>query len=104
MAINSSILPASALLTSFKVINFALTLANTEYQVDIPIGAKKYTLKARDGTLLKIADSAGLSGTVYFSLPPYCDYNVDSLIGADILSLFVQSTNPNQVLEIKYWI
>ena len=102
-SIGSSVLPASSSLTLPVVLNIPILLANTEYPVVIPAGAKQYTLKARGQTLLKIATSVGLSGTTYFSLPPFTDYSIDNLIGSSTITLYVQSLNPSQVIEIKYW-
>jgi len=102
-SISSSLLPASALLTSPVVMNVSVTLANTEYTVTIPASARRFRLQARAQTTLKISDAVGQSGTTYFTLHPYNTYGVDSIKGSSTINLYVQSTRPNQVIEVEYW-
>lgn len=103
-SIGSSVLPASALLTAPLVLNYPIALANTEYTVSIPIGAKHFCLQARAGTTLQISDTVGDSNTNFFTLRPYVPYNVDSLIGGAIINLYIRSSKPSQVIEIVYWV
>lgn len=103
-SIGSSVLPASALLSEPLVLNYPMALANTEYTVTIPIGAKHFCLQARGATTLQVSDTSGASGTTYFTLRPYVPYNVDSLKGTGIINLYIQSTKPSQVVEVVYWI
>lgn len=98
-AIGSSVLPASSSLSNFSVIEFPLSLANTEYTVTIP-AAKSYCLQARDGTTLKIRK---VSGGDYFTLRQYVPLSVDSLTGSSTIDLIVSSSKPSQVVEVFYW-
>ena len=100
----SSLLPASALLSSPVVLNYTFALANTEYTVSIPLGAKHFCLQARGATKLQISHISGASNTTYFTLHPYASYNVDSLIGSSIIKLYIISTKPSQVIEVAYWV
>lgn len=103
-SISSSILPASALLSSPVVLNFNLTLADTEYTVAIPQSAKRFRLQARGQTTLKISEVSGQSGTTYFTVRPFCTYGIDSIKASSTINLYVQSTKPGQVLELEYWV
>ena len=103
-AIGSSILPASSSLTSPVVLNYDLILANNEYQIDIPVGTKHFCLQARGNATLQIAEISGNSNTTYFTLNAFNAYSIDSLTGSSIISLYIRSSKPNQVLEIIYWI
>lgn len=102
-SIGSSLLPASALLTSPSVINFVVTNANTEYQLDIPAGVKNFTLQNRDEGTVKIATGIGQSNTLYLTIFPGRIYNIENLTGSAIVSLYIQSTKANQTLEIFTW-
>lgn len=103
-SIGSSILPASALLTSPIVLNFTLALANTEYTITIPINAHHFSIQARGQTTLQIAETVGNSNVTYFTLHPFNSYSVDSLTGSSTINLYVRSSKAAQVLELIYWI
>lgn len=103
-AISSSISPASANAPStVKVLNVTALLANTEYLVSLPAGTKNFCMQTREGGQLKLADTAGLSGTTYFTLYPGVPYSIESVSGNSTIDLYVQSTKPNQIIEILYW-
>jgi len=104
-SVSSSILPASALLTTPKVVNYSLVAAATEYQIDIPLGAKKFSMQARGDCILKVADSSGdIASDLYFTLFPGATYNADSVKGSTVLTLYVQSSKSLQTLEVFYWV
>lgn len=104
-SIGSSVLPASALLTTPKVMNVDLPTANTEYQVTIPAGVKKFTLQNRFNGLVKIGEAAGdIAGNSYFTLFPGCAYNADSITGNGGIILYVAPAKASQVLEVWYWL
>jgi hypothetical protein len=102
-SISSSLLPASALLTAPVVMNVSVPLANTEYTVTIPADARRFSLQARGQTTLQISDQPGQSNTTYFTLRQFNTYGVDSIKGSSTINLYVQSTKPNQVIEVEYW-
>ena len=104
-SIGSSVLPvvASQLATP-SILNYPLALANTEYAVAIPLGAKKFTLQLREACYLKVAGATGdIAADLYFSVFPGGVYNIESASGAAILTLYVQPSKPSQVLELWYW-
>ena len=102
-SISSSILPASALLSQFGIANYTLTLANTEYPIVMPSGAKNFSFQTREGGLIKMASGVGLSNTTYFTLFPGQTYNIESVTGSNTITLYVQSPKPSQTLEVFYW-
>lgn len=103
-SISSSILPASLALSDYDIANYPLLLAGTEYVITFPAGVKAFTMKLRGQADLQIAKSAGLSGSTYFTLCPFTDYHIESVTGANTIIYYVQTSKPNQVIELKYWI
>jgi len=103
-SIGSSILPASALLTSPVVVNFPMPLANTEYTITIPLNAHHFCLQTRGQATLQIAEISGNSNITYFTLHPFNTYNVDSLTGSSTIDLYIRSNKPSQIVEVIYWI
>jgi hypothetical protein len=104
-AAGSSLLPASALLNTPKVVNFSLPLANTEYQVTLPIGAKKISLQLRGSASLKISEISGnIASDLYFTLFPGNTHTTSGIIGNSAIILYVQTSLPTQILEVLYWL
>lgn len=100
-SVGSSLLPASALLTTPFIVNYALTLANTEYTVTLPIGTRQFCMQARGQTTLKIRVVSASAD--YYTLLPFNPYSMDSVTGSSTIVLYVESTKANQVLEVAYW-
>jgi hypothetical protein len=104
-SIGSSVLPASALLSTPKIVNYPLAAAATEYSISVPIGAKKITFHLRGNAILKVAETSGdIAASLYFTIFPGVSYNVDSVTGSATIVLYVESSKPSQVLELWYWI
>ena len=102
-SIGSSILPASGLLKAQFVMNFAITLANTEYMLTVPIGTKYFRMQNRGSGYVNIADTVLSSGTTYFRLHQGDSHEVGNIGGSDSIIMYVQSNKPAQTLEIIYW-
>jgi hypothetical protein len=103
-AAGSSLLPASALLNTPKVVNYSLPLANTEYLVSLPIGAKKISVQLRGAALLKIADTSGdIATDLYYTLFPGNCHITSGITGSAAIILYVQASAPAQILEVLYW-
>ncbi len=104
-SIGSSVLPASALLSTPRVINYDLPMANTEYPVTLPIGAKKISMQLRGDSLLKVADTAGdIAADLYFTLFPGNTHATSGINGNTAIILYVQASKPLQTLEVWYWV
>lgn len=102
-SIGSSILPASGLLRAQFVMNMAITAANTEYTLTLPVGTKYFRMQNRDQGYVNIADTPGLSGSLYFQLHQGDAHEVSNISGIDSIVMYLQSNKPLQTLEIIYW-
>lgn len=85
-----------------QVSNIALVTANTEVEIILPAGCKKYMLKLRDKSALKLAFISGDSGLVYITIWPGCVYSENSL-DVTTTSLYVQSPVASQIVELVTW-
>jgi hypothetical protein len=103
-SVGSSLLPASALLTTPVIVNQALALADTEYTVTLPIGTRKFSMRLRDAAVMKVATTAGdIAGNTYFTMNLGEPYNADSVTGSSTITLYVSVSKPSQTLEVWYW-
>ena len=96
-------LPASALLDNFSIANYSIPLANTEYTIVFPAGAKNFTFQSREGALIQVGKTPGSSGTLYFTIFPQNSYDITSITGSATITWYVQSPKPLQTLEVLYW-
>jgi hypothetical protein len=83
------------------VINGTLTLADTEYEIDLPYNCHKFTLKARVAADVKLAYEAGKSGTAYITVTAGTNYWEDGL--RTNFSIYVQSPTAGTVVEVIAW-
>lgn len=85
----------------YTVINVPMTLANTDYVLSLPTEIRRFTLKIRDGAgTLKIYETpSGDSFTVARGASYY-----SGSVKNPSLSLTVQSSQPNCVLEAICWV
>lgn len=83
------------------VVNGTLTLANTEYGIELPLNVHKFILKARTLANLKISFSAGTSGSEYFSIPSGNSYSEDGVRTNNYI--YIQSPTAGTVVEIIAW-
>lgn len=89
--------------SNFFVVNFNITLANTEYSYTLPSGTRAFEFKLRDVATLKFSDTSGQSGTTYVTVPPGTSYSVTNRKSGSTLPLYFQATSATQVLELIYW-
>lgn len=82
--------------------NVAITLANTEVTHALPIGTKRFLIKARGQAIIKLAYSVGTSGTSFMTIPKNAFYT-ESFIGAGTTTLYFQSPSASQTAEITSW-
>ena len=86
-----------------KVYNVVMAAANTEYSQALPANTKKFLIKLRStNAFLKIAFAEGESATNYINIPQGSSLNREG-IEVSQLTLYFQSTLPNQVCEIETW-
>lgn len=85
-----------------KLFCLSIPEANTEYEYTMYPGVKRFTLKAREKVMLKIAFELGESNTNYLSLFPGDIWNEEEVYGD--VTLFIQSPIANSTVEILQWI
>lgn len=91
-----------AMPTAAGVANITLTSANTEYSFALPQGTGSFTVKSRSSASFQMSYTAGASGTNYFTVPSGSSY-YETNVSAYGMSLYFQSANAGQIIEIVYW-
>jgi len=83
-----------------QALNLTLTSANTEYSQALPVGTRKFLLKARGvGSSLKFAFATGTSGTTYVSIPAGSGGLWVDCGGAYGVTVYVQSPTAGEIAE-----
>ena len=84
------------------VANVTLTNAGTEYSLAVPTGASAVTIQSRTAADFKLATASGASGTTYLTIKSGTAY-YESNVSAYHQTLYFQSANAGQVIEVIYW-
>jgi len=83
--------------TNAKIINTTLTLAGTEYTINMPSIYHSFDIKIRSGGDAKCAFIATQSGTIYWTILSGATWSQDRIrLGADI---FCQSATAGTIVE-----
>lgn len=106
-SVNSSLagqLDVSGLTATTPIVaNVSIPIANTEVSYALPSSTKFFKIQNRSNGLMKLAYSVGTSGTTYWTLFPgqqYCENNIASSAS---LTLYFQSPQAAQLLEVISW-
>jgi hypothetical protein len=83
-----------------SVANLTAVLANTEYSFTLAANVRSYEFSARGNSLIKWSFAIGTSGTVYKTEFPGNSYKKENLNLATPLTIYFQTSKPNEVLEI----
>lgn len=84
--------------------NLSMPTAGTEYSFNIPAGSVAAEFFSRECGKLQFAFTATESGSNYRTVFPGAEYTIDLLdAGNPIITVYVQSTKDNDVLEIVTW-
>jgi len=86
--------------TSPTIYNVTCTNADTEYSQALPASTKKFTVKARGGSL-KICFTSGQSGTTYVLLEDGQSWSEDGIVFNG--TLYFQSPAAGTIAEIIAW-
>lgn len=90
-----------------KVVNQTLTTAGTEYQVTLPNGTSGFTMQSRTAADFKWGTGSNESGATYYTVKSGTEYRTPTSLGmGDVTpntTLFLQSANNGQIVEIVYW-
>lgn len=85
------------------VMNFSIPLANTEYQIVLPVKTKWFFLRMRNTSKCFLAYAAGETLTNFFTLNCGGVYHESELSLAAPLTLFLSCVKPAEIVEIVYW-
>ncbi len=87
-----------------NIYNITLAVANTERIQAITTNARKIFIRERTGlALLKLAYTAGQSGTNYVTIPIGGSKAIDGVF-LQGLTLYLQSPTAGVVVEIEEWV
>jgi hypothetical protein len=85
--------------------NVPMATANTEYEVDLPDGTKRYQLRVRDDASKgKLAFTATETTSKYWTMTRGAIVDSESLNLPINSKLYISLDKPNQVLEVISWI
>lgn len=82
--------------------NVTLTTAGTEYSIVIPADTKRFTIKSRQDSILKLSYTSGDTGINYFTIGYGVCYTEVNLDGSG-LTLYLQSNKNGTVIEVLSW-
>jgi hypothetical protein len=83
------------------IYNISITLANTEVSQVLTTNTKNFTVKVRGNSKLQIAFVSGESSTNFITVPPGAVFTSEGLNFSG--TLYFQTTQPSQVVEILEW-
>lgn len=101
--------------TTPKLSSVILVSANTEYTVQIPAGAKKYTIKTRDNNgdnngIIRaayvpgvVAEGLILNGNSYTTIQDGMELQEYNVVLNDPLDIYLASDTPNLPITVEYW-
>lgn len=89
------------------VVNKTLTTSGVEYQVTMPNGTSGFTMQSRTAADFKVGMVSNESGSNYFTVKSGTVFSTPVPLGmgntTPNTTLFLQSANSSQVVEILYW-
>lgn len=89
------------------VVNQTLTSAGIEYTVTLPAGTGGFTMQSRSAADFKWATTTNLSGSTYYTVKSGTVFSTPTPLGLGgttlNTTLFLQSANAGQVVEIIYF-
>lgn len=78
-----------------------LTLADTEYSVNLGQGIKGFSIQARGGEIVRLAFSANGTTSNYFTIKADSTYWSPTLNSSP--TIYLRSPDAGVVVEIEYW-
>jgi hypothetical protein len=88
--------------TSPTIANVAIALPNTEISYALPANTRRFLMKARSNSKLKLSFILGDSGVAYLTIP-MGGFFAETGIGAAALTLYFQSSKAPEVVEVLSW-
>lgn len=93
----------SSFVTTGKIENDTVSLADTEQSHTFPPYTKAFSAKARGVGKIKLSFDAGASGTTYLTIWPGAVYTQEN-IGSASTTIYFQSPVAGLVLELVSWV
>jgi hypothetical protein len=88
--------------TNPTVTNISLT-ASTEVGLALPASCRQFLIKLRGANAsLQVAYAAGTSGTTFLTVPPG-NFYADSALSTSSVTLYVQTPQAAQTVELLTW-
>lgn len=89
--------------TTPKIVNIPIALANTEYSYAFPSETAWFTIKARESNvIIKYAWEVGKSGTEYITIRYGQEKTIDT-VNLTSKTLYFQLNKPGMTIEIESW-
>lgn len=84
------------------IYNVSVPLASTEVSQALSANVKRFTIRVRGNSKIQLSFISGQSGTNYITIPKGCTYTEDQLNFTG--TLYFQTSNGSQVVEILEWV
>jgi hypothetical protein len=94
---------SGAVMTTPDISNLNMPTANTEYTFPLPAGTKQFEIRSRALGKLQLAFIEGESGSTFVTVWPGNSYREIGLLLSDVLDVYIQSSRPDDILEILSW-
>lgn len=88
--------------TTPTIFNLVVALANTEVSQALPANTKKILFRCRGAARIQFSFVSGQSGILYVTVPAGASYSQDLLL-LPSATLYLQTSLPNQIVEILVW-
>lgn len=85
------------------VINEVLTLASTEYTINLPDSTREFLLKTRAPATLRYGFSSGCTSSDFLTLHPGCSVRESGISPQGLPAIYVQSNKPGTLVEVLAW-
>lgn len=87
--------------TTVAIVNQDLTVADTEYDIDLPVNTRTVAFQARGANAVKCAFTDGASGTTYITIKANGSFAENTILYSG--NLHCQSATAGEDLEVIYW-
>lgn len=85
------------------IMNVSAPSSTLEYSFQIPAIAKRFLVKTRTSSSLKLSFQVGGTTVNYISLSAGSVYNEDGVVLQSPLNVFVKAGKSNETIEVLYW-
>lgn len=94
---------ADLLVTAPTIVNQTLLLADTEYSIVIPEGAKRFQIRTRQDCILRVAYVSGGTASLYRTVGYGNQYEEGGLSLSGGLTVYLRPNKGSVDIELTYW-